>query len=258
MAFTEDHISSVLNVVAKETARSTQDVKEKLIKQASQLYLGPLNSQAPHPSKLLDYRKRKSGSIGSGHYSDTSGAIRSDDDFSSIGYSLEDQERDRITDPPRACTEASCSRIDQESEPNVFDTGSPGGQTLAALKAEAIKDKNKRSRNRLAYHRTKDEKEGDPIVQNSEWGLIWKYGLDADHCIWTFWPRWNPYKFYRQICKANISICGKGAREILCHHSTEKHLQKDHMWRYEYLTPSPRPRSIKSEGEMGIYWLLSS
>ena len=37
-------------------------------------------------------------------------------------------------------------------------------------------------------------------------------------------PRWNSYNF-GQICKANISIYGKGAREILRHHSTEKHLR---------------------------------
>ena len=47
--------------------------------------------------------------------------------------------------------------------------------------------------------------------------------------------RWNPYKFYCQICKANISIYGKGAREILRHHSSGKHLRKDQRWRYEYL-----------------------
>ena len=46
--------------------------------------------------------------------------------------------------------------------------------------------------------------------------------------------KWT-YKFYCQICKANISIDGKGAREILRHHSTEKHLRKDQLWRYEYL-----------------------
>ena len=47
--------------------------------------------------------------------------------------------------------------------------------------------------------------------------------------------KWNPYKFYCQICKANISIYGKGAREIRRHHSTEKHLRKDQRWRYENL-----------------------
>ena len=48
-------------------------------------------------------------------------------------------------------------------------------------------------------------------------------------------PRWNPYKFYCQICKGNISIYGRGAREILRHHSTERHLRKDQRWRYEHL-----------------------
>ena len=48
-------------------------------------------------------------------------------------------------------------------------------------------------------------------------------------------PRWNPYKFYCQICKANISTYGKGAREILRHHSSEKQLRNDQRWRYEYL-----------------------
>ena len=49
-------------------------------------------------------------------------------------------------------------------------------------------------------------------------------------------PKWNKYKFYCQICKANISIYSKGAREILRHHWTEKHLRKDQRWRYEYLS----------------------
>ena len=48
-------------------------------------------------------------------------------------------------------------------------------------------------------------------------------------------PRWNKYKFYCQICKANISIYSKGARENLRHYSTEKHLRNDQRWRYEYL-----------------------
>ena len=49
-------------------------------------------------------------------------------------------------------------------------------------------------------------------------------------------PRWNPYKFYCQICKGNISIYGRGAREILRHHQSERHLRKDQRWRYEHLS----------------------
>ena len=40
-------------------------------------------------------------------------------------------------------------------------------------------------------------------------------------------PRWNPYKFYCKICKANIFI--------LRNHSSEKHLRKDQRWWYEFL-----------------------
>ena len=48
-------------------------------------------------------------------------------------------------------------------------------------------------------------------------------------------PKWNPYKFYCQICEGNISIYGRGAKEILRHHA-ERHLRKDHRWRYEHLS----------------------
>ena len=48
-------------------------------------------------------------------------------------------------------------------------------------------------------------------------------------------PRWNPYKFYCQICKGNVSIHGKGAREILRHYATERHLRKDQRWRFKHL-----------------------
>ena len=49
-------------------------------------------------------------------------------------------------------------------------------------------------------------------------------------------PKWNPYKFYCQTCKGNISMYGRGVKEILRHHSTEHHLRKDQRWRYEHLS----------------------
>ena len=48
-------------------------------------------------------------------------------------------------------------------------------------------------------------------------------------------PSWNPYKFYCQICKANVSIYGRGVKESLRLHSTERHLCKNQRWRYERL-----------------------
>ena len=41
---------------------------------------------------------------------------------------------------------------------------------------------------------------------------------------------------YCQICKGSVSIYGNGAREILRHYATEKHLRKDQRWRYEHLS----------------------
>ena len=59
-------------------------------------------------------------------------------------------------------------------------------------------------------------------------------------------PRWNLYKFYCQICKGNISIYGRGAREILRHHATERHLRKDQRWRYEHMaTEDPINKVVK-------------
>ena len=141
--------------MAEETVRSFHDMMEKLIKQASELNLGPSSNQIPLPTRPMDPGKRKSGSIASGQCSDTSGAIRSDDDFSSIGYSYEDHEHDGIVDPPQAAGQTTYSRGDQEPDPVVFDAGSPGGQFLDSLKAEALKDRAELSRKKTrTFHPT--------------------------------------------------------------------------------------------------------
>ena len=64
--------------------------------------------------------------------------------------------------------------------------------------------------------------------------------LDGMACTRTFVsgpmdPRRDPYKFYFQICKGNISIYGRGGKEKARDHSTELHLRNDHRWRYEHL-----------------------
>ena len=148
IAFTEDQISSVLKVVAEETARSIQDAMEKLISQVSALSVAPVSSQVQTAGKTPGSGKRYRGSIGSGRYSDTSGALQSDDEFSSIGYSFEDSKPSRIADPPRAGTVAERSHDGQTVSPSVFEVRSPGDQTQAAVKAEAIEDKEKRFRNK--------------------------------------------------------------------------------------------------------------
>ena len=48
-------------------------------------------------------------------------------------------------------------------------------------------------------------------------------------------PLKNKYMFYCQLCKRNLSCKSKGAKEILRHHKSEKHLRVDQRWRYEHL-----------------------
>ena len=48
-------------------------------------------------------------------------------------------------------------------------------------------------------------------------------------------PVHNKFKFYCMLCKTNVSIYSKGAREILRHYRTEGHLRRDQKWRYVHL-----------------------
>ena len=48
-------------------------------------------------------------------------------------------------------------------------------------------------------------------------------------------PIHNKYKFYCMLCKTNVSIYSKGAREILRHYKTEGHLRRDQKWRFVHL-----------------------
>ena len=240
IAFTEDQISTVLKVVAEETARTTQDAMERLISQVSELSIAPGSSGAQTTGRATGLGKRYRPSVCSGSYSETSGAIQSDDDFSSFGYSFEGPETSKIADPPRAGTVASSRRDIQTAGPSVFEVGSTGEQTLASLKAEAMKDNGTRSRNRQGRFvqsatsqgtRRKVTRSGKIMKEAYFKGMEWTRTFVSGPVD----PRWNPYKFYCQICKTNVSIYGKGAREILRHHSTEKHLRKDQRWRYEHL-----------------------
>ena len=119
-----------------------------------------------------------------------------------------------------------CSRVDPRSAEIEFQVDSPGAQTLAVLKAEAVAEKTSNSRKRrrkktttsntISRHRVpracKIMKEA--YFKGMEWTKTFVSG-PVD-------PRWNPYRFYCQICKGNISIYGRRAREILRHHGTER------------------------------------
>ena len=246
-AFTEEQLGSVLRVIADETARASYDMLENLVCRASRLSLstkagansGKGRTSSRQRSSVDSSRSRRASSI-TDKGSDTSGVLWSDDNFSSIGYSFEHSEPEHIAAAPRP-TQPSSSRNDLGSPMVTFSANSPGIQTLAELKKEAVHDRQQKTRNEKGRYiasskGTTRAKRGvsrsckimkEAYFKGVEWTRTFVSG-PVD-------PRWNKYKFYCQICKANISIYSKEAREILRHHSTEKHLRKDQRWRYEYL-----------------------
>ena len=100
-------------------------------------------------------RRRSSVVTSGGRYQDsssggcgeTSGAIRSDDDFGSLGCSYQYSEPGVLTNPPQPSYNPTCRRMDPGSAYVAFSADSPGSQTLAALNEEAVHDRQQRVRN---------------------------------------------------------------------------------------------------------------
>ena len=114
---------------------------------------------------------------------------------------------------------------------------SPGAQTLAGLKREAAASKSRKRSKRpdkaKSRKSTKAVWRSNKVMREELFeGMNWTRTFVSGPMD----PRWSPYNFYCQICKGNVSIYGRGAKEILRHHSTERHLRRDHWWRYEYLS----------------------
>ena len=105
IAFTEDQISTVVKAVAEETVRTSCDMMEKHVKKASDLNLGTRTSRSFFPEGSTDRGSMRSGNLTTCCLSETTGALRSDDEFSSIGYSFEQAEPENFNAPPRAGNE---------------------------------------------------------------------------------------------------------------------------------------------------------
>ena len=146
LALNEGQVSHMLKVLADEAVKSSLKAMENLVHQASRLNLGHQQSTAfgmpmsRRPSSRGSDIGSQSG-FSSGHASDTSGAIKSNDDLGSIGFVYEhsDLESQRITPPPAG--PSGSRHADLESPEISTRVDSPGAQTLAGLKAEAVAGK---------------------------------------------------------------------------------------------------------------------
>ena len=112
-----------------------------------------------------------------------------------------------------------------------------GAQTLADLKQEAFRDsRGKKKAKSNAKPKVKNPRKAVKMFSR----IMSKEIFESMTWTWTFVSgpmdsKWNRYKFDCQICKGNVSIYGRGAREIFRHYATEPHLRKNQRWRYEQL-----------------------
>ena len=243
IALNSEQVQSILRVVADESARASYAMMEDIIERARRLSLSNLPNRRPDQRGISEggsaptsdaetYSDRETDRAGSF----TSGALRTDDDSNSIGYSYERPSPSliNVAQPPQR---REPMQMDLASPEPQQLADSPGAQTLAALKEEARKDqpsKGRKSKIPSKPRTTRRRVTRSCKIMKEEYfeGMAWKRTFVSGPVD----PKWNRYKFYCQICKGNVSTYGKGAREILRHYATEKHLRKDQRWRYEHLS----------------------
>ena len=245
VAFNRDQIEHILKVVADETARSSFEMLNSVVMRASRLSLGERAAtrrddrcKSPFPHSPLSDSEGEGTSCGftSAGDSYTSGPDLNESDFWGTEYSHEvassqGSSMQAITPPPLGCGQGDFgSPIPNQS------CASPSAQTLAELKHEAQRDRSKKHPKKSSKAKTRSSHRGvgrSRKIMREEYfkGMSWTRTFVSGPMD----PKWNRYKFYCQICKGNVSIYGRGPKEILRHHATERHLRKDQRWRYEHL-----------------------
>ena len=205
LALNESQVDCILRDVADEAVKSSLKTMESLVEGTSRLSLG--TSQFPTAGSTQPRRSAfraptpgsQSGTM-SGDASDTSGAIRSSDDFASIGYEHEHSDRDSQLFTPPPVGPPGCSRVDPRSAEAEFQVDSPGGQTLAVLKAEAVAEKSKSSSRKRpqktatsssAVSRHRIPRACNIMKEAYFKGMEWTKTFVSGPVD----PRWNPYKF---------------------------------------------------------------
>ena len=236
VAFNQEQITSILRIVADESARASFEMLNSVVQRASRLNLDSNTKSMAH---------RPTHSV-SGIDTDTDvgsvSAITFDPnrDNSSIGFTSEAESHPDFQSSvtlPTPPTVGDAGLVNPGCRTDSPAISSPGTQTLAAVRKEAINEQ--RQTGKRVTARIKTSGQGRPrrrvgrvmkeeYFESMPWTRVFVSG--------PFDPRWNKHKIYCQICKCNVSIQAKGLKEILRHYATKRHLRKDQRWRYEHLT----------------------
>ena len=238
VVFNQGQVHSILRAVSSETLVSSVHLMKNMLEEAMRIGARSKGgSQGTGRQKVKWFRKQPEGSEGGGQDSDpgtegyTSGALSSDDEFV-----INSQRRTReaiIVSPP---SPISHNTTPTEGQSTSYQVPSPGYcatdyEPLVNLAGDHTPNRSHpRKRRRLQGQTGKIMMEA--YFKGIQWTRTFVTGpLDPEH---------NKHKFYCQICKTNVSICSKGAREIVPHFQCDSHFRKDQCWRFEHLKKKDR------------------
>ena len=233
VAFNQGQVHSILRAVSTETITSSLHQMKNILEEAIRVGIRSQGTPQGSGKQRIKIFRKQSGSPGSGaEDSDvgtegyTSGALSSEDEF--VINSQRTGKDLNINPPPSPPDQSSTSTPGPSSAQQVPSPGfcSTDYEPLATLTTDqASASSPPRKRRRLPGRTGKIMKEA--YFKGIQWTRTFVTGpLDPEH---------NKHKFYCQICKTNVSIFSKGAREIVCHFQCESHFRKDQRWRYEHL-----------------------
>ena len=233
VAFNQGQVHSILRAVSTETITSSLHQMKNILEEAIRVGIRSQGAQqSPNRQRVKCFRKKSDSPGLDGLDSDagtegyTSGALSSEEEF--VVNSRRTGRELSIAPPPSPPAQDSPSVSGPSTghqcpSPGFCSTDYEPLATLTGDQASATSPP--RKRRRVPARSGKIMKEA--YFKGIQWTRTFVTGpLD---------PEYNKHKFYCQICKTNVSISSKGAREIVRHFQCEAHFRKDQRWRYEHL-----------------------
>ena len=237
VSFGEPQIHAVLKTISDETVKSSIHAMRSLVMHAvygggkqtpSQFRKGMVRGDTPaRGASTSSEGEPESGGYTTDEY--TSGAITSDEE-----QYAQTEGRRGISGPGPRLPAMQFSTASSHTTIECHTVPSPGyseGDYIPLSKMHSDSQRHPseasppKKRRKLASKLDKVMKPA--YFKGIQWTKIFVTGpLDPVH---------NKHKFYCQICKTNVSIYSKGAREIIRHYRSDAHLRKDQRWRFEHL-----------------------
>ena len=250
IAFSEEQVYQMLRVMSNETVHASYQMMQGLLISASRLPTQGQSSSTKPPPKIIKRprsctpARRDIDSTSEGEVEEpnnpadgfTSGCLQSGDSDCSL------------TSKPSDSVRVASSSV-SETPLNDSDPKDPvrleiSGSSQEDLPLSVFKETHN-PEDPLLHSPVKDTRSigvGDPPPTKkprvSRPGKIFKesyfHKMDwaRPFVSGPMDPLDNPYCFYCQICKRNVSIYGKGALEVKRHYSSRDHFRRDQKWRY--------------------------